>query len=211
MAFDIERARDIRLAKEEIAAFRPLSSPEKIQDYITAMPSNWETNGDSCYSARLALRHGCCHCIEAAFIAAGALMLHGQPAILLDFQALGDDDHVVAIFKRGRHWGAISKSNSIGLRWRDPVYASHRELAMSYFHEYSKNGRKTLRRLSKPFNIGAYDPAYWLTAEEDLWDIAAEIHGPPHFPPLLIGPAGQLTKRVALESEVCQVREVAAD
>ena len=58
MAFDIKRAREIGLAKEEIAALRPLSSPEKIQDYITAMPSNWETNGDSCYSARLALRHG---------------------------------------------------------------------------------------------------------------------------------------------------------
>jgi hypothetical protein len=211
MAFNIKHARDIGLAKEEIAVFRSLSSPEKIQDYITAMPSNWETNGDSCYSARLALRHGCCHCIEAAFIAAAALMLHGQPAILLDFQARGDDDHVVAVFKRDRHWGAISKSNSIGLRWRDPIYSSHRELAMSYFHEYVKDGRKTLRRLSKPFNIGAYDPAYWLTSEENCWAMAGEIDGSPHYPLLDGAQARRLRKREAFENEVGKVREHAAD
>ena len=121
-----------------------------------------------------------CHCIEAAFIAAGALLLHGEKALLLDFQAHGDDDHVLALFKNGKHWGAISKSNSIWLRWRDPVYASPRELAMSYFHEYVNETHKTLRRISKPFDIGKYDPDYWLTSPENCWSMAQEIDASPH-------------------------------
>ncbi len=80
---------------------------------------------------------------------------------------------MLALFKNGKHWGAISKSNSIWLRWRDPVYASPRELAMSYFHEYVNETHKTLRRISKPFDIGKYDPDYWLTSQRQLLG-----HGP---------------------------------
>jgi hypothetical protein len=207
MAFNGRLARDIGLTPEETALFRRLSSPEKIQDYLAAMPSNAEGGGDTCYSARLAIRHNRCHCIEAAFIAAAAELLHGQPALLMDFQASGDDDHVLALFKHGRHWGAISKSNSIWLRWRDPVYASPRELAMSYFHEYVKGGRKTLRRVSKPFDIGAYDPACWLTAEEDCWDMAAEIDASPHVALITASQSRRLRSREAFEVEAGKLRE----
>jgi hypothetical protein len=154
MAFDTALARAIGLTREETATFRKLNTPEKIQDFLTGIPINFEPQGDTCYSARMALQMNRCHCIEAAFIAAAALLLHGEKALLLDFQAHGDDDHVLALFKNGNHWGAISKSNSIWLRWRDPVYASPRELAMSYFHEYVNETHKTLRRISKPFDIG---------------------------------------------------------
>ena len=201
MAFHGRIARGIGLTAEETGIFRSLSTPQKIQDYITAMPSNAEAGGDTCYSARLAIRHNSCHCIEAAFIAACALMLHGEPALLMDFQASGDDDHVLALFRRGRHWGAISKSNSIWLRWRDPVYASPRELAMSYFHEYVKDGRKSLRKVSKPFDIGRYDPAFWVTAEEDCWDMAAEIDRSPHVPLITPAQARRLRRRDDFEVE----------
>src|SRR6185503_20391272 len=110
MAFDLALARTIGLTREEIAIFRKLNTPEKIQDFLTSIPINFEPQGDTCYSARLALQMNRCHCIEAAFIAAAALMLHGKPALLMDFQAHGDDDHVLALFKIGKHWGAISKS-----------------------------------------------------------------------------------------------------
>ena len=69
-------------------------------------------------------------------VAACALWIHGEPPLLLDLQAVHDFDHVVALFRRNGRWGAISKTNGIGLRWRDPVYRSLRELAMSYLHEY---------------------------------------------------------------------------
>lgn len=211
MAFDGNQAQATKLTVAETAVFRRLTTPEKIQEFLTGMPSNAELGGNTCYSARMALRENCCHCIEAAFIAAGALLLHGRPALLMDFQATGDDDHVLALFRRGRHWGAISKSNSIWLRWRDPIYASPRELAMSYFHEYVNGERKTLRRVSKPFDIGAYDPAYWLTAETDCWDMAAEINAAPHVELINAPQARRLRRREVFEVETGKLKEFGDD
>ncbi len=211
MAFDGTMAHAIRLTATEKAIFRKLATPEKIQQFLTEMPSNPETAGDTCYSARAALRENCCHCIEAAFIAAAALLLHGRPALLMDFQAEGDDDHVLALFRHGRHWGAISKSNSIWLRWRDPIYVNPRELAMSYFHEYVNGECKTLRRISKPFDIGAYDAADWLTAEGNCWDMAAELDAAPHVDLIDAPQARRLRSRERFEIETGMLREFRDD
>ena len=207
MAFDAALARAIGLTREETEVFSKLNTPEKIQDFLTAMPINFEPQGDTCYSARLALQMNLCHCIEAAFIAAGALLLHGENALLLDFQAHGDDDHVLALFKNGKHWGAISKSNSIWLRWRDPVYASPRELAMSYFHEYVNETHKTLRRISKPFDIGKYDPDYWLTSQENCWSMAQEIDASPHVDLISEAQARRLKLRDRFEIHANTIKE----
>jgi len=211
MAFDRGLAREIGLTESERAIFASLTSPEKVQDFITEMPSNAEPDGDTCYSVRVALRKNCCHCIEGAFVAACALMLHGQPALLMDFQAEGDDDHVVALFRRGRFWGAISKSNSIWLRWRDPVYRSPRELAMSYFHEYILGPKKSLRRVSRPFDIGAYRPEDWITAEEDCWNIAGEIDRSPHVAVITAQQARRLKLRDRFETYADTIKEFAAN
>ena len=207
MAFDLKLAQATGLTREEISIFRKLKSPEKIQDFLTAIPINFEPQGDTCYSARMALQMNRCHCIEAAFIAAAALLLHGEPALLLDFQAEGDDDHVLTLFKSDKHWGAISKSNSIWLRWRDPVYASPRELAMSYFHEYVNEKHKTLRRISKPFDIGKYDPAYWLTSQENCWSMAQEIDASPHVNLISKAQARKLKLRDSLEARAGNFKE----
>jgi hypothetical protein len=207
MAFDSALAQSIGLTRGEIKLFRKLTAPEKIQDFLTGMPINFEPQGDTCQSARMALQNNSCHCIEAAFIAAAALMLHGRPALLMDFQASGDDDHVLALFKQGKCWGAISKSNSIWLRWRDPVYASPRELAMSYFHEYVKEKHKTLRRVSKPFDIGKYDPDYWLTSQENCWAMAQEIDASPHVDLISKSQARKLKLRDSLETRAGDFKE----
>ncbi len=207
MAFDTALARAIGLTREETDIFRKLNTPEKIQDFLTSIPINFEPQGDTCYSARLALQTNRCHCIGAAFIAAAALLLHGEKALLLDFQAHGDDDHVLALFKNGKHWGAISKSNSIWLRWRDPVYASPRELAMSYFHEYVNETHKTLRRISKPFDIGKYDPDYWLTSQENCWSMAHEIDASPHVDLISESQARKLKLRDSLETMAGDFKE----
>lgn len=211
MAFDGRLAREIGLTARETAIFRKLASPEKIQDFISDMPSNAEPDGDTCYSVRLALRQNCCHCIEGAFIAACALMLHGAPALLMDFQAEGDDDHVLALFRRGQHWGAISKSNSIWLRWRDPVYRSPRELAMSYFHEYILGPKKSLRRVSRPFDIGAYRPEDWITAEGHCWNMAGEIDRSAHITLITTQQARRLKLRDRFETYADTIKEFAAD
>jgi hypothetical protein len=211
MAFDRGLAREIGLTPKETAVFAKLSNPGKIQDFITNMPSNTEPDGDTCYSVRVALRQNCCHCIEGAFIAACALMLHGAPALLMDFQARGDDDHVLALFRRGRFWGAISKSNSIWLRWRDPVYRSPRELAMSYFHEYILGPKKSLRRVSRPFDIGAYRPEDWITSEENCWNMAGEIDRAPHVTLITAEQARRLKLRDRFETYADTIKEFAKD
>ena len=158
------------LTKKEYSLLRRLDSPKNIQDFLESFPINFEPEGDTCLSPRRVLRERRAHCIEGAMFAALALRVHGQPALLLDLEAAEHDfDHVVALFKKNGYWGAISKTNHAVLRYREPVYASVRELALSYFHEYfDAKGRKTLRRFSRPFDLSRLDDE-WMTSEEDVW------------------------------------------
>jgi len=159
-----------------------LRTPEKIQDFITALPINFEPEGDTCLSVTEVLRQRRAHCIEAAFVAACALWINGMPPLMMDLQAKGDSDHVVTLFKRGNCWGAISKSNHIWLRWRDPVYRSLRELTMSYFHEYVLGAKKTLWAYSGAIDLRRFDASLWITNPEPCWEVAASLDGVRHYP-----------------------------
>jgi hypothetical protein len=131
---------------------------------------------------RAVLKHRRAHCIEGAMLAACALWVHGEPPLLMDMRAVRDFDHVVALFRRHGRWGAISKTNGIGLRWRDPVYGSLRELAMSYFHEYAnRRDHKTLREYSVPFDLRRVDPKIWVTGGKQAWFVAEELDCIKHF------------------------------
>ena len=161
---------------------RPLTTPWRIQEFVIGLGANFEEGGDTLRSVRGVLRHGRAHCIEAAFTAACALWLHGDPPLLMDLVARGDSDHVIAIFRRNGCWGAISKSNHVWLRWRDPVYRSPRELAMSYFHEYTnRRDHKTLREYSLPYDLRRLDPGLWVSGEKNAWKVADELDALRHF------------------------------
>jgi hypothetical protein len=207
VAFQAAKGRALGLNRKELGIFSALNKPERIQDFVSTIPCNFETDGDTCHSVRTALARNEAHCIEGAFVAACALMLHGRPALLMDFQAEGDDDHVVALFRYGKCWGAISKSNRIWLRWRDPIYKSLRELAMSYFHEYVVGDRKTLRAYSRPFDIGCYDARYWVTSPSDCWDMADEIDRSRHAPLLTRAQAQRLRRREKFERSIDEIWE----
>lgn len=163
--------------------FKKLTTPEKIQDFLDSMPINFEPDGETCASPLVVLERNSAHCIEGALVAAAALWYHGDRPLLLDLKTAKDDhDHVVALFKRNGRWGAISKTNHAVLRYRDAVYASPRELAMSYFHEYFlDSGEKTLRSYSAPFNLLAYEHD-WLISRENLWGIHDDLDDARHFP-----------------------------
>ena len=178
------------LTPDERRLFRRLRSPGAIQDFLEMLPINFERDGETCKSPRRVLATGTAHCLEGAMLAAAALWFHGRPPLLLDLKARrGDFDHVVAPFFLGGRWGAISKTNHAVLRWRDPVYASPRELAMSYFHEYFKDdGRKTLVSHSGPFDL-ARRGAGWVTSTKNLWDVQYALDVAAHHP---IAPARAL-------------------
>ena len=136
------RREDLRLTCREFAVLDRLTTPQKIQKFINAIPTNHEPGGETILSVREVLRQRRAHCIEGAFVAACALWVHGDPAFVMHMDcAPSDYPHVVALFRRGGAWGAISKTNGAVLRFRDPVYRTLRELAMSYFHEYSDTPR----------------------------------------------------------------------
>ena len=172
------------LSKEELKTLKPLSTPHKIQDFLDSLPYNYEKEEETCNSPRVALRNNKAHCIEGAYIAATALWVHGYEPLLLDLKSEKmDDDHVVTLYKKNGYWGAISKTNHAVLRFRDPIYKTVRELALSYFHEYFmlSTGKKTLAGYSKPFSLKRYKEK-WITEEEGLWQIAADLDDSKHFP-----------------------------
>ena len=173
------------LTKSEERTLRRLSTPIKIQDFLDKLPMNWEKNGDTHMSPRRVLKEKKAHCIEGALLAATALWLAGEPPLIMNLSSRlgrGDVDHVVALYKRGGRWGAISKTNHSTLRFRDPIYRTPRELALSYFHEWFMNetGEKTLECYSKPLDMRKFGTD-WITSEKDLWNIADALSERKHY------------------------------
>jgi hypothetical protein len=175
----------------ERAVFRRLRSPKEIQRFLDRdLAYNVEPHGVTCYSPRLVLRNRAAHCMEGALFGAAALRFLGYPPLLLDMEAVHDDDHVLAVFRARDHWGAVAKSNFAGLRYREPVYRTLRELVMSYFeHYFNLRQEKTLRGYSRPVNLTRFDSMNWMTSEEDVWAIPTylcEVGHIPVLPPRLV-------------------------
>ena len=166
---------DFGFTPRELRALRALGSPVGVQRALDAMPYHL---AGTAWSPRRVLREGTAHCLEGAVFAAAALRVLGYPPLLLDVEAVQDTDHVVAVFRVREHWGAIAKSNFSGLRYREPVHRSLRELVMSYFDGYiNLRGERTLRAYSRPVNLARFDRRRpgWATAEGDLWWIAEHL------------------------------------
>lgn len=171
------------LTKKELSLLRRLNTPGKIQNFLDDIPTNFELNGETNMSPRKTLREGKAHCFEGALIAALALWINGHKPLIMDLKSIHPDvDHVVAPYKINGYWGCVSKTNHATIRYRDPVYKTIRELAMSYFHEWflDKNGKKTLKSFSEPLDLRKYKKD-WVTEEKDLWDLVDILDGLPHF------------------------------
>ena len=162
----------------ELRRLRALRSPAGVQKALEAMPYH---HASTAWSPRRVLKAWTAHCLEGAVFAAAALRVLGFPPLLLDLVAVQDTDHVIAVFQVNRRWGAIAKSNFSGLRYREPVYRSVRELVMSYFEGYVNfRGDRTLRAHSRPVNLARFDARGWMTSERDVWWIAEHLVGVPH-------------------------------
>jgi hypothetical protein len=168
-----------RLTPRELATLRRLAPPWRIQRFLDDL--RYDVQGRACRSPRRVLREGQVQCMDGALFAAAALRAQGHPPLLLDLEAERDDDHVVAVYRQRGSWGALARSNFSGLRSREPVYRTLRELALSYFESYFNLRReKTLRRYSRPVDLRRFDARGWMTAEDDLWYIPEYLVGLPH-------------------------------
>jgi len=208
MASGMTLGMKIGLSRGMASRLSSLRTPERIQDFVNGIPWNYEQQGPTALSVVEVLRQRRAHCIEAAFVAACGLWLSGQPPLLIDLGAArGDVDHVMAIFRRGRHWGAISKSNSPFLRYRDPIYRSLRELAVSYFPQYVKRRRKTLRTYSVPVDLSRYDTALWVTRPGFCHELVDALTGARHFDILPGGPSPRLRPIDEIEARANLLRD----
>lgn len=191
------------LTPKELRILRGLNTPRKVQDFLDRLPINHELQGETYRSPRRVLRDRTAHCFEGALLASAAFLVNGGKALLLDLKTDADApdiDHVVALFRRRGLWGAVSKTNHVALRYREPVYRTVRELAMSYFHEYfMDNGKKTLRSYSHVFDLGPLLKAGWLTLEEELHDLVDRLDESPHVHILPKGAERELRRADPIE------------
>ncbi len=183
------------LTPAEHRVFRRLDTPQKIQTFLDRLPINFSLDGDTAMSPRRTLAAWMAQCAEGAFLAAAALAYHGRETWLMDIQALpSDHDHVITLFRERGLWGAISKTNHAILRWRDPIYRSPRELAMTYAHEYClPGGKKSMLAYSRPFSLARYAPKKWVIAPEDLDWLLVDLDTSPHLP---VAPRAAMRKRM---------------
>lgn len=169
-------------AHAELRVLSRLTTPRSIQSFLDTIPINHERRGETCSSPLVTLRRGTAHCMEGALVAALALWMNGEPPLLMDLKTTRDDvDHLVTLFRAHGYWGAIAKTNHAVLRYREPIFRDVRELAASFFHEYTlPDGRKTLRWYSAPYDLRRY-PHDWTVTEEPLWDLERRIDRSRHF------------------------------
>jgi hypothetical protein len=167
------------LSPEDLRTLRALNTPVRIQKFIDALSYDY---ADSARSPRRILQERKGHCMEGALLAAAALRVNGHPPLLMDLEAVHDDDHVIALYRERGLWGGIAKSNFAGLRFRVPVYRTLRELALSYFeHYYNLRGERTLRSYSRAVNLSPLDRQHWMSAEEDVWCVPERLIAAKHY------------------------------
>jgi hypothetical protein len=158
------------LTRREASFLKRLSPPWRIQRFLDSCA--YDAKGEGCRSPRRVLRERRVQCMDGALFAAAALRLQGYPPLIVDLEAVQDDDHVIAVFQRRGLWGSVARSNYSGLRYREPLHATIRGLVLSYFEWYYNLRReKTLRRFSQPIDLERFDKLAWMTSEADLWEI----------------------------------------
>jgi hypothetical protein len=198
-------------SKHEVALFRRLNTPAKIQDFINKLPFNFDEKPGVCMSPRMVLKENKADCIEGAILASAILEFHGYKPLLLDLRSVKkpyDYDHVVTLFKINGFFGAISKTNHSVLRYREPIYVSVRELVMSYFHEYFLNsGQKTLREYSVSFNMNYFNYLNWRITEKNLSEVLKKIDKIKHYKILTKKQERNLRKADKIEIEATRKEE----
>jgi hypothetical protein len=168
------------MSPQDLRTLRTLKTPERIQKFVDTLEYQY---ADTAWSPQRVLRERKGHCLEGAVLAAAALRVNGYPPLVMDLEAVRDDDHVVAVYCQRGLWGGIAKSNFAGLRFRAPIYRTLRELALSYFeHYYNLGGERTLRAYSRSVNLARLDRVHWMTAEEDVWFVAEALITARHYP-----------------------------
>lgn len=155
-------------------------TPFLVQRWLRSLPYNHELGGETLRSFRGVVRHGLAHCLEAALSAAAILERHGRPPLLLDLESQDELDHVLFLFKGDRGWGAVGRSRDPGLHGRRPVFASVRELALSFVDPFvDRSGRLTGYGVLDLRTLRGVD---WRFSDRNVWAVERALIRMPHRP-----------------------------
>jgi hypothetical protein len=173
-----------------LAVLGRLDAPWRVQEFLNRLPYDHD---DGCVSPLNVVRERKANCLEGALFAAACFRLSGRPPLIADLRAFRDDDHVIAAFREGALWGAVSKSSFITLEYREPAYRSLRELVMSYFDFYiDGRARISLREYSRPMDLRRFGDG-WITSEKDVGYIGGRLDETAHY--LLVKKGTRLKKK----------------
>lgn len=174
-----------------------LTTPAAIQAFLDELAYSHE---DIYRCPFRVLRDRTAHCYDGAVFAAAALRRLGHPPLVVNLypKTRHDDEHLLGIYRRRGAWGAVAKSNFVGLRFREPIYRTLRELVISYFeHYYNLAGEKTLRSYTRSLNLAAFDRYQWLTKDDTLDRIADRLWAMRRIPLLTRTMIGELSPMAA--------------
>jgi hypothetical protein len=159
---------------------RRFRTPHDIQVFLNETPYS---SHKLCLSPWRVMEERQAHCAEGAYFAAAIFSFMGMRPLVVDLLAENDDDHIIAPFRVNGYWGAVAKSNTTVLRYREPVYKTLRELVMSYFDMYFNTvGFKSLRGYSRPVSLSRLGGKNWMTSDDDLNFIGDRLTALPHIP-----------------------------
>ena len=160
-------ALDLRPAERDLIS--RLRSPTTVQRWLNNLPYNTEKRGETLRSFRGVVRTGTAHCLEAALSAATILEQHRYPPLVLSFESIDTLDHVIFVYRTPTGWGSVARSRDPGLHGRQPLFATPRALALSYFESYID-----LTGCIKGYAVvdlrvlGTYD---WRLSEKNVWKV----------------------------------------
>ena len=195
---------DEQLTPKERTLLDGFDRPAKVQAFLNTIPYS----DDHFYRCPLrVLRERKGHCFDGALFAAMALRRMGYPPLILEFiPNERDDDHIITLFKKRGHWGSVAQSNFTGLRYRDPVFRSLRELVMSYWADhFNAAGEMTLTGYRGPINLRVFDHLDWMASDAGLDDLA---DGPKGMNRYRITPL--ITQAMAADLDLADERSVRA-
>ncbi len=165
---------DRLLRRDERRLLAQLNSPIKIQTFLDQL----SYSAEEIYRCPLrVLRERTANCFDGALFAAAALWRLGHPPLILELLPNDrDDDHLLALYKCSGHWGALAQSNFVGMRFREPVYRTLRELVLSFFEQfYNVEREKTLRGYTQPLNLQAAAGTGWMVDDQLLEEISQAL------------------------------------
>ncbi len=145
--------------------FHTFKTPRDVQNYLDDTPYSPEDRNRCPVNV---VKDRWAHCLDGGLFGALGLRTLGYLPIIVDLQSDEglDDDHVLAVYRLNGLWGAVAKSNFNGLRLREPVFRSLRELAMSYFEDYfNVDGVKSLRFYTVPLDLSSLDKFDWMSKD----------------------------------------------